>query len=141
MRQEEGHPRVAFLLSPVTPTLLSCHRQVDYLRYLAPRGVVAAPELQAARAAVVSGDDTVSVGRLDVPVEGVARRHVPERGGARVDQAPTPCQRHNLAQLAARHVVPGPVGQAGATAAVSADDARVVGGLYVVVEWVVSRYV
>src|SRR5204863_3448608 len=64
------------------------HRQVDDLADLSPGGVVARPELQAPRPAIIPGDDAVRVGRLDVPIERVGVGYVPERRSPRRGDVP-----------------------------------------------------
>src|SRR5437016_3074621 len=108
-------------------------RFIDNLGDLAPCGIVAWVEC----AITVSADDAVVVRGLDILVKRMAARYVDEsRGGWYVDSPPLR-KHHYLAQLPPRHVVARtkrPIGVPG-------NDAVVVGGLNILVEGVVDRYV
>src|SRR5207249_3236594 len=82
--------------------------QHNYLAQLPPCHIVVRTELQATWAALVAGDDVVSVSGLYVGVEGAIGGHVPECGGGRSVYSPALGQHHYLGELAAGHVVVGP---------------------------------
>ena len=63
---------------------------VEHLAQLAACGVGVGPELEAARAAGIPGDDAVLVDRLDGPEERVGRGHVAEGGRGGRDDAASP---------------------------------------------------
>src|SRR5437764_11845979 len=83
-------------------------RQVDDLADLPPRGVIDRPELQAAPAATVTGDDALVVCGLYVSVESLGVRHVVERGSGRGVDGPALGKHDYLGQLPPGDVVPRP---------------------------------
>src|ERR671937_169568 len=63
-------------------------RQVHYLGYLPPGGVLARMELQASCPATVPGDDPVAIGGLYQDIERITGGHVPERRSGRGVEGP-----------------------------------------------------
>src|SRR5438552_17397030 len=114
---------------------------VHNLAYLPPRGTVPRPELQAACAAVVPGDDAPIIRRLHVPEEHRAYWHVPEGGCGRVEQRPACCQHHYLGNLPPRHLVAWAELQAVGAAIVPGYQAGMVGGLYEAIEGIGSGHI
>src|SRR5205823_3503634 len=122
-------------------SLRAGYGKIHDLADLPPGGVVAGAELQAPRPATIPGDDAMRVGRLDVPVERVTLRHVPEGGRPRSGDGPALRQHDDLAQLRSRDVVTWAVFQAARPAIVPGDDPLVVCRLDDPVEGVSGRHV
>src|SRR5689334_8643370 len=114
--------RPPLVVCPVS-ALVSGNRGVHDLAYLPAGGVVARPELQAPRPAVVPRYYAPAIRGLHERVERVRRGHVPERGSGRRVYRPALGQRHYLGRLSPRDIISGPELQAPRAAAISRDDA------------------
>src|SRR5438552_3256333 len=117
------------------------YSKIHYLADLPAGRVITWAELQAACPATIPGDDAMRVGRLDVAVEGVTLRHVPEGRRPRRGDRPALRQHDDLAQLRSRDVVTWAVFQAARPAIVPGDDPLVVCRLDDPVEGVSGRHV
>src|SRR5436190_411125 len=95
-QKAEGSLLTAFRLLPSAFCLRGGDRVIDYLGYLPASGAIVRPELQAARAAAISGDDVVGVRSFYVLVEGVIGGHVRECGLCWCRGSPAPRKHHYL---------------------------------------------
>src|SRR5436190_3469517 len=122
-------------------SLWRSYGKIDDLGYLAPGGAGVWPELEAAAATGVSGDNRVGVGGLDESVERVCVGHVPECWCWRCVDGPGFRIHDDLAQLPSCNFIAGSELQAPRSTVVPRDNTLVIGRLYVAVEGVVRGYV
>src|SRR5436190_9744676 len=103
-QKAEGSLLTAFRLLPSAFCLRGGDRVIDYLGYLPASGAIVRPELQAARAAAISGDDVVRDCCFYIAEEWVYRRHIHKSGYGRTIGIPAHRQHDYLAQLRPGHV-------------------------------------